>query len=514
MEKYIDSPFAPENDVPVDVTDADASSFLIKKAADDRISSFVRQVILPQRDPNKIYLHINAMGAGEYYGSNRNGDYFPEDNLLRYFKTFESGHVFRHHINKDPTIALGRVLAAFYNERMHRVELIAEVDKSLGSDIAERVTTGNFPWTSMACRTPYDTCSICGHQAHSRQEYCDHLTKRMNEILPDGRKVYAINNGPLRFFDISIVIRPADPTSGVLEKVAGANHQKTAESNDPSLMELATRIFPTIVQGSDTPCPLANVANPPDYMIPDLSSLSASALANTFAETGIYPSLDYIARILCPQLPPDLASFAASLLPFVAKPEVAVLRIRMEPAPPDAKIYLAKEAAYSSFLPEFIEKRAYFDGPTHSTIGYVQVNPAAPMVDIAYAPDKLRIPNTLPRTAPENFTFFKWLMALLASSALLKSYSHALAEKKAEFEKTANLSGNIAQTAKNGISHIATPLGVASAVGLAYHADKTKHTMPEVWQQMPKIIQKHPYISSLLGGGTIAGVLKTLVKSN
>ena len=42
----------------------------------------------------------------------------------------------------------------------------------------------------------------------------------MNEILPDGRKIFAINVHP-RFFDISFVVHGADKTASVLTKIAG-----------------------------------------------------------------------------------------------------------------------------------------------------------------------------------------------------------------------------------------------------------------------------------------------------
>ena len=72
---------------------------------------------------DKTYALVNALSAGEYYGSNRNGDYFPEEALKEYHKTFEAlGHVYRHHVNKDPKKSMGRVVFSHYNRDMHRVE--------------------------------------------------------------------------------------------------------------------------------------------------------------------------------------------------------------------------------------------------------------------------------------------------------------------------------------------------------------------------------------------------------
>ena len=59
--------------------------------------------------PGKTQLLIDAMGAGEFYGSNVNGDYFPETALQHSgadygFQTFmHFAYPFKHHVNKDPS---------------------------------------------------------------------------------------------------------------------------------------------------------------------------------------------------------------------------------------------------------------------------------------------------------------------------------------------------------------------------------------------------------------------------
>ena len=196
---------------------------------------------------DKVYALVNALSAGEYYGSNRNGDYFPEDALKEYHKTFEAlGHVYRHHVNKDPEKSMGRVVFSHYNPEMHRVELIIELDKGKAEDVVTRLDKGDLPAVSMGCRVPWDECSICGNRARTRKEYCDHLAKQMNSILPGGQRVVAINRMP-KFFDLSVVLIPADRTAGFLSKVAGYNGKeftfmksaRYAPSLDTSLQKLA-----------------------------------------------------------------------------------------------------------------------------------------------------------------------------------------------------------------------------------------------------------------------------------
>ena len=173
----------------------------------------------------KTYALVNAMSAGEHYGSNRNGDYFPVQALKDYHKTFEAnGHVYKHHINKDPRKAMGRVTFSYYNPKMNRVELVLELDDIKAAPIVDRLNKGELPAVSMGCKVPFDVCSICGNKAKTLTNYCGHLQKEMNNVYDDGRRVYAINTMP-KFFDLSIVTIPADSTAGFLSKVGSLNVQ-------------------------------------------------------------------------------------------------------------------------------------------------------------------------------------------------------------------------------------------------------------------------------------------------
>ena len=193
-------------------------------------------------EPGKTAMLVLALGAEESYGPNRNGDGFPEhpvparhkyaasgerwwvapgEELTKHYQTFERGHSFKHHVNKDPAKASGHVKKAFWNPRMHRVELLIIVDNQKDPEWVQRVNDGDFPAVSMGCRIKYDVCSICGNRAPTRAQYCDHVTQDpgMNGIMPNGQKAYVHNPSP-NFFDISRVFRPADRTGYTLKKVA------------------------------------------------------------------------------------------------------------------------------------------------------------------------------------------------------------------------------------------------------------------------------------------------------
>jgi len=180
------------------------------------------------------YLLVIAMGAGDYYGENNNGDFFYEKDLQEYYKTFETAGIFMQHDNKDPSKTLGKVLKAIYNSHMHRVELILEISKNKAPDIYEGIKSGMRYKVSMGVRVPQEICSFCGAITKgSIANRCDHLKFMMHQQMPNGQIVYAINKPPMNFFDISIVRRPADAQGHALfQKVASAENlleSKTAE---------------------------------------------------------------------------------------------------------------------------------------------------------------------------------------------------------------------------------------------------------------------------------------------
>jgi hypothetical protein len=170
--------------------------------------------------PGSTFILVLAMGASEFYGPNRNGDAFLESELKKHYKTFETNaHVFKSHVNKDPAKSIGRVEKAFYNDEMHRVELILELFDSKCPEVVSKIRDNQDVAVSMGCRIKYDVCTICGNKAATRADYCKHLKYEMNEIYPDGRIVAAENPSP-NFFDISVVFRPADKTGYMMKKVA------------------------------------------------------------------------------------------------------------------------------------------------------------------------------------------------------------------------------------------------------------------------------------------------------
>lgn len=138
------------------------------------VSAFISR-LKPQNDCQ--YVLVNAMGAGEYFGSNINGDRFSEAALIHSpdgwagspehdkklakdwaygFPTFYRAHVYAHHRNKDPNRALGFVELAAWNPHMRRVELITKLEKDRclrfgGEGAWDKLKSGEYPDVSMGC---------------------------------------------------------------------------------------------------------------------------------------------------------------------------------------------------------------------------------------------------------------------------------------------------------------------------------------------------------------------------
>lgn len=169
-------------------------------------------------DPKMVYLYDRALGAGEIYGPNNNGDFFTKSDLINRHNTFVThGAVYRHHKSKGPSI--GEVVESAYNHKLDVVDLIIKCPLFEVAKDLEKLQQGQTIATSMGAGMKFDVCSYCGNKSRSRAQYCTHLKYRMLKVMPDGTMIYAINPEPT-FKDISIVLIPAEPASGVLLKVA------------------------------------------------------------------------------------------------------------------------------------------------------------------------------------------------------------------------------------------------------------------------------------------------------
>lgn len=188
------------------------------------------------KSPIYVYVHVIAMTAGEWYGPNKRGDYFREEDLRTYHDQFVTqAKVFKHHNNTAISPTYGDVLYSYYNEEMHRIELVLQISRVAAPDVVEKMKNNENICVSMGVRVKADKCSVCGHVSPTPAMACSHIKTELLTTYPDGRLVFMESMPPFNFFDISIVHRPADALAWGLQKVATATNIPIPYSESTSM---------------------------------------------------------------------------------------------------------------------------------------------------------------------------------------------------------------------------------------------------------------------------------------
>lgn len=173
-------------------------------------------------DPGYVYLHVIAMGAGEYYGCNINGDYFPEKDLIERHHTFvTNAKVFKEHDNKPTSPSYGHVVFSWYNPKMHRVELILAIDKVKGKEFIDRQARGEQLEVSMGC-----------FPAGTKITMADNQRKNIEDVVPGD--MVLTHTGELH----EVKSKMMYPYAGdmITIRAAGQPNRLTATGNHPILV--------------------------------------------------------------------------------------------------------------------------------------------------------------------------------------------------------------------------------------------------------------------------------------
>lgn len=341
------------------------------------------------RKKDHSYLLTTAMGDGETWGNNKNGDYFPYDGLLgkqntpvsflgkvwhpgkdervnekmevkKRFQTFEDAHFFHHHRNKiEANPSFGYVPHAFWYPKMRTVLLIIGVDRTKDPETAGMIDRNELLAVSMGAKLPFDVCTYCGSTHKTIMQYCPHLKLMMNKIMPNGVRVGAANLFP-RFFDISKVLRPAFLAGMQLEKVASVqggelsvdladrydlgSFDKMADSEKTAVLykELPLHVEGAIAKVSNTEQDL------PLSLLNDLAKLSPQQAWGALTQAGIIAKPNEFAYILLKHDGHDeLAEKFIKSKAVVNKPDVKGLDISVQNLASVAVDHTAKKIADS-----------------------------------------------------------------------------------------------------------------------------------------------------------------------
>lgn len=155
-------------------------------------------------------------------GANDNADAFSHTELQNSYKTFIGKSVFVDHNNDNVEQARGIILDAIYNTRGHFVELLLAIDKKAYPELARGIEMGYITGTSMGTRVQSSICSICLHESHTEEDFCDHV-KHYKGSTFNGLPVWEWNIGAA-FIEDSLVSTPADASARIIERVASRTH--------------------------------------------------------------------------------------------------------------------------------------------------------------------------------------------------------------------------------------------------------------------------------------------------
>ncbi len=351
---------------------------MIKSAMSDLHPEIEKYISNVKPLPDKNILLIDALGAGEVWYDNVNGDYFPRAELMREdadagYKSFMN-HAFpyKHHRNeatkKDPNLRYGdRIPLSVYNKGMDRVQLIAIVDKRKAGDIVTSVDSGEYPDVSMACGVAYDKCSYCGSVHRVRKQYCNHCKDMLRKVMPNGQKVYLLNYRP-RFHDISFVLIGADKQAKVLKKIASAQYQEPMQATGYDLTSLIAAVSPGFKRAAIE----KNIK---------LQDVKVEKIAKQFGPGEVANYLEAMKQVQASELsiPPASLDFLSQYPAEDVVKTAAIMGIRLKPE--ELQYILLKQAGLQKeasfyydtnqvFNPQVADHRSVGQGNYDRNIGY------------------------------------------------------------------------------------------------------------------------------------------------
>lgn len=199
----------------------------IKKAEDVQIHHITLNDFNYEENPGYLYAVSRAISSRV----NANYDGWPVDELKKSYKTFIGRPVFVEHNNSDPSQARGVVLDCLYKETKlgsghtdGSVYCLMEIDAYTFPKLAAAIMSGEIPGVSMGADVGSTTCSVCGNNAKTERDYCEHLPymKGMRlDIYKNGSRKEALvweNCHKPNFFELSCVFDPADESAWFLDK--------------------------------------------------------------------------------------------------------------------------------------------------------------------------------------------------------------------------------------------------------------------------------------------------------
>lgn len=213
----------------------------------------VASEVVAKKDDNFLYFWAHAVTASDDPQNpiaNKNGDIFTLDECRKAYPTFIGRNLHLDHDTSSVSKAVGKIFdAKLLHDPIARdgkgeyyIGCLCGVDKVAHPDIAMKVAHGVIDSVSMGASVERNTCSICGCECSTPEQFCKHLNN-LGRIDPEtGKLCTAINHG-VCFTELSLVGVPADPEAKmqqVFAKETTKGLEKTADTNTKQVITLAT----------------------------------------------------------------------------------------------------------------------------------------------------------------------------------------------------------------------------------------------------------------------------------
>jgi hypothetical protein len=145
---------------------------------------------------------------------NKNGDIFPEQELLAAYKQWIGKPLCVDHKSSSVDAIRGIILDTYYDRQYKRVIALCALDKITYPDLANKVALGYSTNVSMGVGVGRAICSDCGTVARTESDFCTHMRSKTS---------YGEINVDLQPIELSIVVNGADPQAKIRTIIAAAN---------------------------------------------------------------------------------------------------------------------------------------------------------------------------------------------------------------------------------------------------------------------------------------------------
>jgi hypothetical protein len=145
---------------------------------------------------------------------NSNGDIFPEEELLKAYKSWTGKPLCIDHKSSSVDAIRGIILDTYYDRSLKRVIGLCALDKVTYPDLAKKVSLGYSTCVSMGTAVGKAICSDCGNVARTEHDFCVHMRTK---------SCYGEINCDLQPIELSLVVNGADPQAKIRTIIAAAN---------------------------------------------------------------------------------------------------------------------------------------------------------------------------------------------------------------------------------------------------------------------------------------------------